>query len=560
MSLKYKLMNNIDFEGATIHAFSAYATITTLVFKGVFDGQGYSLMNFKLATSKAAGAGVDVSLFGTVYGATTVIKNLSVIGAEIDACGGVIASRVHSGTIENCYVDVTVTGLNSVKAYYDIGAIAYCLQAGGSIKNCIATVKVAEGLDTTYVAGVVGWNAGLIDNCKAIVLTGEQLKVVTTGTGTVTNTEVYTSVEAFYENVDTTVYAEIWTFDENKQNLPHLGSVNIIESNVKEVKQGESVEVSVTSKLPVTYTLAETIEGVTLSSDGVLEVSSSVELGTTIKVNVSDYYGNSTVIELSVVELTLEVTSVENIVVAECITGESDSVVPHNINVTFNGETYTEGITYVSTNEAVATVDSTNVTILGEGTTIIKVLYNGVEIHSFTVTATVVYHAVRTVEDFKAIGTNLATMSLKYKLMNDIDFEGQEVNGLSAYGTVSTLVFNGVFDGQGYSFMNMKLAKSNWTGAGVDESLFGALWYDTTIIKNLSVIGAEIDSCGGVIASRVHSGTIENCYVEVTVTGTNNVKANYDIGAIAYCVQAAGIIKNCISTVTIAEGIDTTYL
>ena len=69
-----------------------------------------------------------------------------------------------------------------------------------------------------------------------------------------------------------------------------------------------------------------------------------------------------------------------------------NSIIAHEISVSQNGTPITDGITYASTNEKVAIVDSTNITLKGAGSASIQVLYNGVEIHSFNVTVDNVWY------------------------------------------------------------------------------------------------------------------------------------------------------------------------
>ena len=244
--------------------------------------------------------------------------------------------------------------------------------------------------------------------------------------------------------------------------------------------------------------------------------------------------------------------------VIEHIIGVSLNNIAHNVVVTENGQYYQgSDIEFISSSPDVANVDEANVNVVGEGTSTITVNYKGLPIKTFEVKV-VNYHPIFTIEDFKAIGTNSNTMSYKYKLMNDIDFRGATVNSLSSYGSRNTLAFTGVFDGQGYTFSNMVLAKSLVPDSAADASLFGYINAKDAVIKNLNVSGAKLGSRGGVIATWVDNGTIENCFVDVEITGTADAIQYYNIGGIAWRAQAASNIKNCIVAVTIADGVDTT--
>ena len=568
LSLNYKLMNDIDFGGAKIACFGSKNT-KEKYFTGIFDGQGYSLMNMELAND---GTNVDVGLFGSLNGAT--IKNLNIIGVKTLSVGGGLASFIDGGsTVENCFIDAIVVGmtykadgsLQGLQKSVNGGAFAWRINdAKSKLINCISVVRIAvtdpthvTSLETWY-GGFVGANYGTIQNCQAIVLSGHTLKEYTSPAASATvmeNSKVYNSISEFYNDVEASRYPT-WTFDANKELLPHLGTVNVAVS-VEDVElyAGNSIQLSAVSYSAVSYSLEESIEGVELSSAGLLTVADSVAANTVIEVLVTNVYGGQGTINVIVKELTIDVTSIGSVTVEECILGGANSVIEHQILVSRNGTPITEGITYVSSNELVATVDATNVTIKGEGTATIKVLYNGNEIHSFDVTASNVWHPVYTAEDFLKIGTSQDTMSLKYKLMNDIDFEGAEVESFSSNATKATKSFIGVFDGQGYTLKNFTLVKSTMASAGKEVSLFGNVGLDTTktgIVKNLNVTGAKMAAPGAVIVSWLMNGsTVENCSVEVTVTDPSGATGGNYCGAIVMRAQAGSIIKDCVAAIAI---------
>lgn len=76
-------------------------------FKGVFDGQGYTIKNLYIDSTAETGAHYSSGLFGWLenHGDGIVIKNVNVDGATVKGnhnCA-VIAGYVY-GTIENCHV------------------------------------------------------------------------------------------------------------------------------------------------------------------------------------------------------------------------------------------------------------------------------------------------------------------------------------------------------------------------------------------------------------------------------------------------------------------------
>ena len=563
MAKKYILMNDIDFEGATVNALSSYDSRNTQSFTGVFDGNGYSFKNLKLAQSNVAGSGTDVSLFGYMNNANAVIRNLSVIGVEIDGKGGVLSSWANRGTIENCYVEVTVTGTNNVSSQNDIGAFIWRCQQPITMKNCISVVTVAEGVNTTYVGAVVGMHLGVMENCQAIVVSGNALKVFTsehaTVKGTVTKSAVYTSVADFYANVDKSAYSsDIWVLVDGY--LPHLNKLTeapVAITAAEEIYAGNSINVSATNAM---LTLKESIEGVTLVN-GVLTVANTVAENTIITLVATSRYFAGVSVEHTVTVLAnnYEVTAEkEALTFATGIKGITKQSA--GITVSLNGETVTEGYTLGSDNESIVKIVDGEVVMMGVGSANVTVSVNGSVIYNLPVTVSEVYIPVTNASELSAIANNL---SGKYILMNDIDFEGAE---FASIGTqkVAASAFKGVFDGNGYSIKNIKPVKSAVANASNDRSIFGYL--NGATIKNLSVIGAEIDGFGGVIASLIKASTIENCYVQVTVTGTETNggvqggKYGEEVGALVWRTQADSTIKNCITNVTIAEGLTTQYI
>ena len=125
------LENNIDLAGRTVSGFGDDSGF----FDGIFDGQGYTISNFKIdATNRTYYAG----LFNQVAqysGENTVIKNLTVADATIKGTSqvGAIAGGMNGNTVvENCKVincDLYATKkVGSVVGY----------TAGGTVKDCYA--------------------------------------------------------------------------------------------------------------------------------------------------------------------------------------------------------------------------------------------------------------------------------------------------------------------------------------------------------------------------------------------------------------------------------------
>lgn len=169
----YKLTTNIDLAGLewTQIGNSKFAT-----FQGVFDGNGYSILNMKLTGRVCYGG-----LFG--YIADAEIKNLSVTGTLTAGSGsfmdGMIAGVMHKSTIQNCQTFGTVVGTaNSCagivgKVNKVIADTVVETRTESKILNCTNYANVSVAAPTAYpngsVAGIVGETADTekitIDNC-----------------------------------------------------------------------------------------------------------------------------------------------------------------------------------------------------------------------------------------------------------------------------------------------------------------------------------------------------------------------------------------------------------
>ncbi len=173
---------------------------------------------------------------------------------------------------------------------------------------------------------------------------------------------------------------------------------------------------------------------------------------------------------------------------------------------------------------------------------------------------------IYTAEDFKAIKDNL---SGNYVLMNDIDFNGAEIEPIGTNSFSDKFKFSG----NGHTIRNFKINKPN----GIYVGLFDVNTEDS-LIMNLAVENGEIIGgthvggiCGysngtifacsfdgkvtgkstggtaGGICGSVISGEVTNCFSSAEVTG------GYSVGGIAGR-NSGGSISNCISIGTVSGG------
>ena len=116
---------------------------------------------------------------------------------------------------------------------------------------------------------------------------------------------------------------------------------------------------------------------------------------------------------------------------------------------------------------------------------------------------------IYTAEDFKAIKDNL---SGNYVLMNDIDFNGAEIEPIGD----KTTPFKGKFSGNGHTIRNFKINTS--------EKYVGLFGVNNGTIMNLAVEGGNVtggSDVGGICGENY--GTIYCCSFDGTVSGNNFV-------------------------------------
>ena len=120
-------------------------------FRGVFDGQGYTIRGLKIS-----GRGnLDAGLFGSNEG---TIRNLKVEGSvENTSNAGILAGR-NKGRIENCSVSGNVSSTETH------GGLVGINEQNATIEKCQADVTV-EG--SGIAGGFVGSNNGTIQYCSA---------------------------------------------------------------------------------------------------------------------------------------------------------------------------------------------------------------------------------------------------------------------------------------------------------------------------------------------------------------------------------------------------------
>ena len=207
----YKLTNDIDLANinwtpiGTMITSSGSAEVTR-AFQGKFDGCGYTISNLNISSAKASNYGY-LGLFGCAIDAEITDINLQNVGINVTNCtGGVnmgsvvgradrttvarcnvncnvnynransndtfiggIVGRSYSGTIVDCVVNGTVSGINSNHRCFVGGILAYA--GGATVSRCISnTVCYSASGNTAFVAGLVSYmiDGTKVNNCLSL--------------------------------------------------------------------------------------------------------------------------------------------------------------------------------------------------------------------------------------------------------------------------------------------------------------------------------------------------------------------------------------------------------
>ena len=162
------------------------------VYKGTFDGQGYTISGLYFNDTKAS----YVGLFGYIgvdsEGHRGKISNVGVLDSyfQFDKQGGGVCGLIdYGGVLQNCSNSSTVIGKNN-----DSRAGGVCGDNNGTVRDCKNTGSVSGQND---VGGVCGFSAGTVKSCYntgSVHGTGTHVGGVcgsnyigTTHSGTITN-------------------------------------------------------------------------------------------------------------------------------------------------------------------------------------------------------------------------------------------------------------------------------------------------------------------------------------------------------------------------------------
>ena len=149
------------------------------------------------------------------------------------------------------------------------------------------------------------------------------------------------------------------------------------------------------------------------------------------------------------------------------------------------------------------------------------------------------YYLINTVEDLQAFrdyvnnGNNCAGNT--FKLTADIDLSG--VENFTPIGNGENY-FAGTFDGNDHIIRNLKIE----TSGNNEASLFASLGNSSNrvgTIQNVKLLNANIKGYGAGGLVSYNYGTIKDCFVDSTVSGSGSARA------IIYSNSSANTVRNC---------------
>ncbi len=570
----FKLMNDIDFEGAQWDCVTPWAGDSvpdSAYWGGLLDGQGYAIKNINIL------AGWNKGIIGETN-TTSVIRNLSVINLINQDTSNKVGSIVsyNKGLIENCYFENTIQS-DSQNNWNSHGGIVATNHMDGTIRNCI--VKVTAARTYTNCGAIIGYNCGAVENCYAICtdailpMYGEWSNTY----GYFTDCGVYASEEAFLAAAQLTSYTErVWTNTGlSVPSLYHYPQVSLEKSTIY-FAQGNRYTLQTTNLLGIDIDWSISgnegnIVSCEQNADKTLTFfarsKGAVELSVTLE------NGSSATVELIVTGV---VISPDKEIVAIDYNQPALSDKHAIVLRTETGEIVQENLSFISSDESVATVDENGViTAVGKGICCISVRYiedDYIDLIEVNVTA---WEQISTAAQLQAMKDNY---KLNYCLVNDIDFGGNVFEAITPWTTTDSdsLYFSGMFDGNGFTVSNVTIKGDNqgiWgrtaTTAIIRNTVFenilfcakdgsdtqktaGLVAFNTGIIRDVVVkakltagYGTDYQSVGALCGTNEYRGRMYNCiaYADVSeVTIVPNETVN--VGVLMALCQ--GVAKDCI--------------
>ena len=510
---RYALATDID--ASALGEISSSAT-----FNGVLDGRGHTISNLTTMS------GIVKVLQGT-------IKNIAFVNGV-----GTRAFLVYqcSGTLENVYVEASVT---TNWAWF---GVCSTYREGATVTNCVFISDVQDYDDGGGAVGTVYTNTAVTmtnvyvvnkNTCPIVDDHNKNVIDVSAGSGVVdqfTFTDLYsfytekTMLEALDFDAENG-WAAYWTKDEN-------GNLKFGNNVLVEYVEFVSTKLNISTSRCEVGEIVGSIETATLGEteltveyeNGILKISSDLSAFTvgekyylTLVTDKDTFKYEVEVIELPTIYSKLDVAA--KTIACENIEGQITDITINGFETT---GAYADGVLTIA--ELPDTLVAGNSYMVYVNTTSASYIYN-VEVWT---------SIISNATEFKAmIETINASNSSAYFLF-DADVDANEVTWTAVNGRV----FSGVIDGAGHTVSNMKSVGTGYMG--IVKELTGT-------IKNIAFVNGVGERC---FLLYQMSGTLENVYVEATVT-TNwtwfGVCATYRNDGVAVNV------KNCVFNTNVQD-------
>ena len=558
-------------------------------YKGVFDGQGYTIKRLKITGTATQNCG----LFGYVSGGT--VKNLTVEGTVIggECTAGIIGEQNGTACVENCVNRATVSGTNNVggivgkvngssekyiRACANLGNISGSNSVGGIVGQAYYKVTVSHcynrGSVTAEVSkagGIVGYmndSGAKFSNCYTTGdVTGKDSAAVVGKKSSGSISDCY-----YLNTLGTDSNATAKTSDELKALAPTLGEPFM--TDPADVNDGYPIFAWQVPTYEVTFRTGAagasiTVNGVSGQADADGKYTVKLPDGT-YKYTVSAFGYQAAAGQVTVngkaQSVTVTLTAVEKRTVRFNITPAEAKAA---VTVTWDGDGHT------------VAAQSDGSYLLPEGAYTYTVKAKGYakasgplnvtkdETISVTLTPSTAWDGAEreqpggsgTQTDPYQIGSgaelawlanavNNASSGTKFyvELTDDIDLGGQPWTPIGK----DFYEFSGVFDGKGHVVEGLKVSNA------ADAGLFGVA--KGAAIKNLVVRGSVTgtDNAAGILAkAKSEACTIENCGNEATVTVTKS-SGGY-AGGILGSTSANVQIARCYNSGTVTSTSNNSY-
>ena len=504
---------------------------------GTFDGNGYTIKNFN-----TDGGGYNKGFFYKID-PTGVVKNLGIeSGKETEdglngaAWDGVLAGE-NNGTVENCYTDVQVTmsgtpagallGTNNgtIENSYAIGPVKVGAGAHGSalVTANNGTITQSFVLDSSVVAAV-GWNKtqdAKIQKSESWMKTAQNYKDAGW------SEDVWSLVDGYYPQLKHTGFVA-------PSPLPVLNITNAEE--YLDYNDEEQRELQITYSLSnvtnnaVTFALKAPVTGVSISESGLITLSDLVADGakftvvvTSVEVNTLSVEKTFTVNHVNTEEV-VEIGTLEELKELINTTNPADMAKSYRLtaDIDASGEFLNNAIApIVGENDIPKAETAFTGTFDGNGYTIIGFKGGGETGWNKAL--------------FGEIGVGGVVKNLTLEI-------GDRCSGNNGAGIAVTN--NGTIE-------NVKLISAE--GGAIKNSgekpQAGIAYFNGGTIKNcimmakLNINYTTQSTVKGIASENLTGGTIENCFVDTTVTGITQVLGEADEALDAACIKTTAEMK-----------------